>query len=165
MKNIIGKVKESINRTPEAFKSVYGEAVDKLNNGLKKIGNMGSEAKNKVLDFANEIISILPILEEFGYKTTELRVGVSIPPTIEMDVLKVKEISKQEHDAKLEMYKARSMFNLILKALESARSIQTKLSMGDEYHHEFSLQISIPPNIGIKYRLKENLNQIKVIEE
>jgi len=112
------------------------------------------------LDFADEIISILPILEEFGYKTTELRIGVSIPPTIEMDVLKVREISKEERSEKLEQYKAKSMFNLILKALESARSIQSKLSIGNDYYHEFSLQISIPPNIGIKYRLKENLSQI-----
>jgi len=164
MKDLIGKVKGSFGKTPEAIKSVYGDAVDKLNSGLKAISNMGSEAKNKVLNFTNEIISIIPILEEFGYKTTELRVGVSIPPTMEMDVLKVMEISQEEHDQKLEKYKAKSMFNLILKALESARSIQSKLSIGDDYYHEFSLQISIPPNIGIKYRLKENLSQIKIIE-
>ncbi|MEO9964213.1 MAG: hypothetical protein ABJF11_00400 [Reichenbachiella sp.] len=165
MKNLIGKVKDGINKSPETLKSVYGDAVSKLNSGLSKIGNMGTEAKNKVLDFTNEIISLLPILEEFGYKTTELRVGVSIPPTIEIDVLKVKEISKEEHDEKLQLYKSRNMFNLILKALESALSIQDRLSIGDDYYHEFSLQISIPPNIGIKYRLKENLEKIALIEQ
>lgn len=158
MKQIIGKVKDSIAKTPESIKNTYGEAVDKLNSGLKKIGDMGTEAKNKVFNFANEIISILPILEEFGYKTTEFRVGVSIPPTVEMDVLKVKDIDEKLHDEMMEKYQAKGMFTLIIKALESAKSIQDKLPIGDDYYHEFSLEITIPPNVGVKYRLKEMTN-------
>ncbi|MEQ9425886.1 MAG: hypothetical protein RJQ09_15790 [Cyclobacteriaceae bacterium] len=158
MKNMLAKVKVGIERYPEAIKSVYGNALDKLNTGLSKIANMGSETKSKVLDFTNEIVSILPILEEFGYKASELRVGVSLPPSIEMDVLKVNEITKKDHDEKMEKYKARKMFNLIIKSLESARDIQDKVKIGDDYHHEFSLHITIPPNVGIKYRLKEMAN-------
>ena len=162
---IIGKVKEGFSSAPEALKNTYGDALDKLNSGLKKVGDMGSEAKNKVLNFANEIISFLPILEEFGYKTTEFRVGISIPPTVEMDVLKVKDISEETYKEKLNEYQAKHMFNLILKALESARSIQDKLPIGDDYHHEFSLQITIPPNVGVKYRLKEMAeSEITLIE-
>ncbi len=157
MKKVLGKVKEQIQKTPEAVKAVYGNAVEKLNGGLGKIGNMGVDAKDKVVDFGNEIISILPILEKFGYKTSELRVGVSISPTIEMDVLKVEDIPKELHDVMLQTYKAKSMFSLILKALESAGYIQDRLKIGDDYYHEFSLQISMIPNIGIKYRLKEKL--------
>ena len=164
MKDLIGKVKEGWSKSSEAINAAYGDAVERLNSGLRKIGNMGNDAKMKVLDLTNEIMSVLPVLQEFGYKTTELRVGVSIPPTIELDVLKIHEITQEEYDAKLEKYKAKKMFKLILRALESARSIQDKLSMGDDYYHEFSLQISIPPNVGIKYRIKEQLSDIKLIE-
>ncbi|MFY0626357.1 MAG: hypothetical protein JXR07_08690 [Reichenbachiella sp.] len=165
MKRILGKVKEGISKTPESIKNTYGDAVDKLNGGLKKIGDMGSGAKEKVLNFANEIISILPILEEFGYKTTEFRVGISIPPTVEMDVLKIEDLDEATYNKKLDDYHAKMMFVLILKALESAKSIQDKLPIGDDYHHEFSLQITIPPNVGVKYRLKEMTNDITLIEK
>lgn len=164
MKHIFNKVKDSLSKTPETLKAAYGDAVDRLNAGLSKIGDMGNDAKDKVLNLANEIISILPILEEFGYKTTELRVGISIPPTIELDLLKVSEITEEEYNQKLEQYKAKGMFRLLMRALESARSIQDRLSMGDEYLHEFSLQISIPPNVGVKYRLKEQHQELKLIE-
>lgn len=164
MKKVIGKVKDQLSSSSDALGNAYGDAVGKLNNGLKKIGNLGADAKTKVTTVANEVIAILPILEKFGYKTTELRVGVSIVPTIELDVQRVKEIPKEEHDKMLEEYSARKMFSLIVKAIESAISIQDNLSIGDEYFHEFSLQITIPPNVGIKYRLKEGDHQLKLID-
>lgn len=165
MKKVIGKVKEQISSSSEAINSAYGDAVGKLNTGMQKIGNLSADVKKKVLNLANEVISTLPILEEFGFKTTELRVGISIIPTIELDVQKVKEISKEEHDEKMKKYKAKKMFGLIIRALESAISIQDNLSMGDDYYHEFSLQITLPPNVGIKYRLKEGIHELKLIEE
>lgn len=165
MKKVIGKVKNQLSSSSDVLSTVYGDAVGKLNNGLKKMGNLGTDVKSKVTDLANEVISVLPILEEFGYKTTELRVGISIVPTIELDVQRLAVISKEEHDEKLKKYKAKKMFSLIIKAIESAISIQDNLSMGDDYFHEFSLQITIPPNIGIKYRLKESMNELKLIEQ
>ncbi len=47
MKAIIGKVKDHISKSPEVFKSVYGDAVDKLKSGLKKISDLGAEAKKR----------------------------------------------------------------------------------------------------------------------
>jgi hypothetical protein len=129
--------------------------LNQLKNGLSKIGDIGTHTKHKFVDYVKDVFDVLPLIEQAGFKTNRLIIGVSIPPSIEIHFSRFKELSEEETKQILELYSDKKMFNLIFKALVMSNEFQGKLSSDTLVFSETCIEISIPPKISIKYLNKD----------
>ena len=157
------KEKGIIEKTTKSISDGADQILDQLKSGLSKIGDIGTNTKNKFIDYVKDVFNVLPLLEKAGFRTNRLIVGVSIPPSIEIHFSRFKEISKEEIDEMYEEYKEKKMFKLILKSLLLSNEFQSKLSSESLVFAETCIEISIPPKVSIKYLNKDiaNLNKIE----
>ncbi|MBU3011424.1 hypothetical protein KO506_08420 [Polaribacter vadi] len=153
--NIIKKTSKSITDSAD-------QIFEQFKNGVSKIGDLGTNTKNKFIDYVKDVFNVLPLLEKAGFRTNRLIVGVSIPPSVEIHFSRFKEVDKEEIDLLYEEYKDKKMFKMILKALLMSNEFQSKLSSESLVFAETCIEISIPPKVSIKYLNKEVANIHKI---
>lgn len=157
------KENKLIKKTTKTISDGADHILDQLKNGLSKIGDLGTNTKNKFINYVKDVFNVLPLLEKAGFKTNRLIVGVSIPPSVEIHFSRFKEISNEEIDVLFEEYKDKKMFKLILKSLLMSNEFQSKLSSDALVFSETCIEISIPPKVSIKYLNKDiaNFNKLE----
>ena len=157
------KEKSILKKTSKAVTDTTDQILNQLKNGLSKITDIGTNAKNKFVNYVKEVFDILPLIEKAGFRTNRLIVGISIPPSIEIHVSRFKEVDSKQIDKLYEEYRDKKMFKLILKSLLMSNEFQSKLSSNSLVFSETCIEISIPPKISIKYLNKDiaNLNKIE----
>ncbi|PWG05917.1 hypothetical protein [Polaribacter aquimarinus] len=151
-----------ITKTSKSITGGADQILEQLKNGLSKIGDLGTNTKNKFIDYVKEVFNVLPLLEKAGFRTNRLIVGVSIPPSVEIHFSRFKELNKEEIEVMYEEYKDRKMFKLILKSLLMSNEFQSKLSSESLVFSETCIEISIPPKVSIKYLNKDIANIAKI---
>ena len=156
------KEKGIIKKTTQTISEGADQIFEQFKNGVSKIGDIGTNTKNKFVDYVKDVFNVLPLIEKAGFKTNRLIVGVSIPPSIETHFSRFKEINKDEIDILYEEYKDRKMFKLILKSLLMSNDFQSKLSSESLVFAETCIEISIPPKVSIKYLNKDIANLHKI---
>ena len=157
------KEKNILKKTTKTISDGADQVLDQLKNGLSKIGDLGTNTKNKFIDYVKDVFNVLPLLEKAGFRTNRLIVGVSIPPSIEIHFSRFKEIEKEEIDSLYQEYKEKKMFKLILKSLIMSNDFQSKLSSDSLIFSETCIEISIPPKVSIKY-LNRDIAHLSKIE-
>ncbi|WCO03603.1 hypothetical protein [Psychroserpens ponticola] len=155
--------KSMIKKTTETISDSTDQVLNQLKNGLSKIGDLGSNAKNKFINYVKDVFDVLPLIEKAGFRTNRVIVGISIPPSIEIHVSRFKVFEEKEIEKLFEEYNDKKMFKLILKSLIMSNDFQSKLSSESLVFSETCIEISIPPKVSIKYLNKEiaNLNKIE----
>jgi len=138
------------------------KVLNQLKEGLSKIGNLGKTTKDKFTNYVKEIFDDLPILEEAGFVTNSIIVGISIPPSIEIHFTKFKEIDDDYIKRLNKKYKNKKMFKLILKSLIMSNNFQSKIASDNYVPNGICIEISIPPKVSIRY-LNKNLNNVNLI--
>lgn len=138
------------------------KVLNQLKEGLSKIGNLGKTTKDKFTNYVKEVFDVLPILEEAGFVTNGIVVGISIPPSIEIHFSNFKEIDEDAIKKLNEEHKNKKMFKLILKSLLVSNSFQNKISSENYISNGICVEISIPPKVSIKY-INKNLKNINSI--
>lgn len=156
------KEKSILNKTGKTIADGTDQIFEQFKNGISKIGDLGTSTKNKFIDYVKDVFNVLPLLENAGFRTNRLIVGVSIPPSIEIHFSRFKEINKNEIDILYQKYKDKKMFKLILKSLLMSNDFQSKLSSETMVFSETCIEISIPPKVSIKYLNKEIANLHKI---
>ena len=157
------KEKNILKKTGKTITDGADQIFEQFKNGVSKIGDLGTNTKNKFIDYVKDVFNVLPLLEKAGFRTNRLIVGVSIPPSVEIHFTRFKEIEKDEIDSLYAEYKDKKMFKLILKSLLMSNEFQSKLSSESLVFSETCIEISIPPKISIKYLNKDiaNINKIE----
>ena len=152
-----------IKKTSKTFSDSTDQVLSQLKNGLSKIGDFGTNTKNKFINYVKDIFDILPLIEKAGFRTNRLIVGISVPPSVEIHVSRFKEIDDKQIENLYEEYNDKKMFKLILKSLIMSNDFQGKLSTGSLVFSETCIEISIPPKVSIKYLNKDiaDLNKIE----
>ncbi len=156
------KEKNILKKTTKTITDSADQVLEQLKNGFSKIADLGTNTKNKFIDYIKEVFNVLPLLEKAGFRTNRLIVGVSIPPSVEIHFSRFKEIDSSEIDAFYKEYKDKKMFKLILKSLLMSNDFQSKLSSESLVFSETCIEISIPPKVSIKYLNKDIANLIKL---
>ncbi|AXT19157.1 hypothetical protein D7030_13965 [Flavobacteriaceae bacterium AU392] len=138
------------------------KVLNQLKEGLSKIGDLGKATKDKFTNYVKEVFDILPILEEAGFVTNSLIVGISIPPSIEIHFSKFKEVDEDTIKKLNKEYKDKKMFKLILKSLLMSNNFQSKIASDNYVPNGICIEISIPPKVSIRY-LNKNLKNVNFI--
>jgi len=159
------KEKSLIKKTTTAVNDSSEQLLHQLKTGLSKIGDIGTASKNKFISYVKEVFAVLPHIEEVGFRTNRLIVGISIPPSVEIHVSRFKELNEKEMEKLLGQYSDKKMFKLILKALLMSNEFQGKLSSDALVFSETCIEISIPPKVSIKYVDKDIANLTKIEAE
>ena len=133
------KEENILKKTSNTITNGADQIFEQFKSGISKIGDLGSNTKNKFLEYVKDV---LPILEKAGFRTNRLIVGVSIPPSVEIHFTRFKEIDKEEIDILYEEYKDKKMFKMILKSLLLSNDFQSKLSSESLVFSETCIEIS-----------------------
>lgn len=153
-----------LNKASKKVTEGTDQLLNQLKSGLQKLGDLGTVTKDKFIDYIKDVFDVLPHIEEAGFKTKRIIIGISIPPSIEIHVFRVKELNSKQIEVLMNKYESQKMFKLILKALLVSNDFQSKISSESMVFSETCIEISIPPRISIKYLDKE-LASIKKIEQ
>ena len=154
-----------LKKTSKTVTDSSEQILNQLKNGLSKIGDLGTSTKNKFVDYVKDVFDVLPLIENAGFRTNRLIVGISIPPSIEIHFSRFKELSEEETEKLLETYSDKKMFKLIFKALKMSNEFQGKLSSDTLVFSETCIEISIPPKVSIKYLNKDISNLTRIETE
>ena len=103
----------------------------------------------------NDVLAVLPILEQVGYRTNEFKIGMSIAPVIEISFSRFLNVSEEEVEKIKKEQEEKTMFNMILSMLETANSISGKLETDNFDFHETIVEISVPPKVSLRYVNKD----------
>ncbi len=152
---------------PESSKSnnKMDNVINQLKSGLSKIGDLGTNTKDKFVNYVKDIFDVLPLIEKAGFRTNRLIVGVSIPPSVEIHFSRVTEFDENHIQKLMDEYANKKMFKLILKGLLMSNEFQSKISTDDLIFSETCIEISIPPKISIKYLNKDIASLHKIETE
>jgi len=151
MKDFRKNLKEGLSKTSDFVKKSSGDVVEKLKEGVEKISQVGPAAKEKIVEVVNDVVAVLPILEQAGYRTNEFKIGVALAPVIEVSFSKMEEVPEEALEALKKEHEDKKMFNMILSMLNTANSLSAKLEAEDFSFHETVVEITVPPKVSLRY--------------
>ncbi len=145
MKDLINKVTEKANEMKDA--AVEGISLDKL---AEKISSVGDAAKEKITNTTNEVISLSPIIEEMGYKTTGISVTVGLPPDVTFHFQKTADVSAERRAEIMAQNKDKAMLSTIVKMLVTTDEYRNKLKLGAFKFNNIDVCIGLTPGMTIQ---------------
>jgi hypothetical protein len=161
MKDFRKNLKDGLAMTSNFVKKSSEDVVEKLKEGVDKIGQIGPVAKEKIIDVVNDVVAVLPLLEQAGYRTNEFKIGMALPPVIEVSFSKMEEVPEETLEALKQEHEDKKMFNMILSMLNTANSLSAKLEADDFSFHETVVEITVPPKVSLRY-VHKKLEPIRV---
>jgi hypothetical protein len=151
MKDFRKNLKDGLAMTSSFVKKSSEDVVEKLKEGVEKISQVGPVAKEKIIEVVNDVLAVLPILEQAGYRTNEFKIGIALAPIIEVSFSRMEEVPEDELEALIKEHEDKKMFNMILSMLNTANSLSTKLDADDFNFHETVVEITVPPKVSLRY--------------
>lgn len=145
MKDFLNKVTEKASEMKDA--AMDSISIEKLN---EKITSVGDAAKEKITNTTNELISLSPILEEMGYKTTSISVTVGLPPDITFHFEKTAEVSAERRQEIMEQHKDKAMLGTMVKMLVTTDEYRNKLKLGSFKFSNIDVCIGLTPGMTIQ---------------
>jgi len=152
MKDFTKKFKDGLSKTSDFLKKSSEDAAQKLREGAEKLSNIGPMTVDKVADVVNDVIAVLPLLEEAGYINKGFDIGIAVTPIIEVSFSKIKDLSEEELSALKEKHKDSRMFGMILSTLQTADSLSKKIKAEAYEFEETIVEITVPPSVSLRYR-------------
>lgn len=152
-------LKDSLTRTAEFLKKSSEEAASKIKEGVDKIGNIGPATINKAAELVNELIAVLPLLEEAGYLAQSFNIGLALAPVIEVNFRIGQELEQDVLNALKEKHSDKRLFGMILGTLEMARDLSEKIDTEDFAFEETIVEITVPPKVNLRYINKKSISK------
>jgi hypothetical protein len=143
--------KEGLDKAAEFLKKSSEEVGSKLKEGVEKISQIGPAAVDKAADLVNDLIAIMPLLEEAGYPVQSFSVCLALSPMIEVSFLMGHEIEAEKLEALKKEHEDKRLFNMILGTLKVARDLAAKIDDEDYTFEETVVEITMPPKVNLRY--------------
>lgn len=138
------KVSESTGSMIEGFENLF--SLEKL---TEKFSNMSDATKEKYIKYNNDLISLAPIIESIGFKTTEIELSMGIPPSFTFHFEKIKDTTKEEREAILQQHNDNALLKPIVKMLVAADSYQDKIKMGNFRFTCIEVNLGLTPGVNL----------------
>lgn len=145
MKDIFNKVTEKVSDAKNSVLDSFS-----LESLSEKFTGMTDAAKEKATTFTNELISLAPILEEMGFKTTGISITMGLPPDVTFHFIKGDDVSPERRRELLELHKDKAMLGTITKMLVTTDEYQDKLKLGSFHFSTIDLCIGLTPGVTIQ---------------
>ena len=129
----------------------FAKTTEFLKNSAEKLSSVGPVAKEKAVEVVNDVLAVLPIIEDAGYRTNEFNIGIGLSPVIEISFSKFLDIPQEKIDVLKQEHEEKKMFNMILTMLDTASSLAGKLDADDFNFYETIVEIGISPKVSLRY--------------
>ena len=144
---------ESVSNT---FKQQLSTAKDKASDAAgalsDKVNSLKEAGTDKIKSYMDEISHGLPLIEEAGFKVDGINIDLGLPPDISIGFSKTSEVSTETIQVLIEKNQDKKLLCLILNALHSANSLQSKITMDKFLFGGVSIKLGLPPEISLKYK-------------
>lgn len=154
MKDLFNKVTEKVSEHTDAVKDMMDANLN-FSKFSEKFTGMTDAAKEKSIGVMNDLISLAPIIDEMGFKTTGITVSLGLPPDVTFHFQKAKDISEEEREAILAQHKDKAMLATIVKTLFLADSYQQKLKLGSFRFTNIDVCIGLTGGVSFQLVPKE----------
>ncbi len=128
----------------------YDDAVHLLKDTLNRFYDIKHLTAEKLAMLANDLIALSPIIEETGFRTKEVNLGVSVPPRVVFHFEKCKDVSREEIQKIMEAHSDKILLKVIVTTLLSADDFQRRLTMGTFKFTEIDIEVGVPPQVNVK---------------
>jgi len=149
MKDLINKVSDKISDTKDAMMEGM-ESIFSFEKLTEKFSNMTESAKEKSANFTSDLISLSPIIEEIGFKTKGITLGIGLPPSATFHFEKYKEIDEARRNEIVEQHKEKPLLSVIVNTLVTADNYQKKVSLGNFRFECIEVCIGLTPGVNVQ---------------
>lgn len=161
MKDIFGKMTQKITEV----KDTMAEGVENmlhLENFTDRFSGISESTNNLYAQYSSELIALSPIIEEIGFKTTEMDFSISIPPSVQLCFEKLKETTLEKKQEILELHKDNRFLAPIVKMLMTADNFQDKITLGNFKFASIKIDLGLAPGLNLKLVPKVQQQQKKI---
>ncbi len=151
MKDFLNKMSEKASDMKDAVSESF--SMDKLS---EKIASISDGAKDKITKTTNDLISLSPIIEEMGYKTTSISVTVGLPPDVTFHFQKTADVSAERRAEIMAQHKDKALLGTVVKMLVTTDEYRDKLKLGAFKFNNIDVCIGLTPGMTIQLVPEEN---------
>lgn len=151
MKDFLNKMSEKASDMKDAVSESF--SMDKLS---EKIASVSDGAKDKITNTTNDLISLSPIIEEMGYKTTSISVTVGLPPDVTFHFQKTADVSAERRAEIMAQHKDKALLGTVVKMLVATDEYREKLKLGAFKFNNIDVCIGLTPGMTIQLVPEEN---------
>lgn len=144
-------IKADLTTAVSAAEDYFRKSLEMLRKTLFKKETV-AKSKEQITELTEEVERVMPLINQIGYKTREVRIGIGVPPVLEIYYQKIKDVDRKEINQILKDNKDDTAFRLIAKALLSADTIHKKINkVGNQKFKEVILTLTLPPRVTLMY--------------
>ncbi|MGN6477759.1 MAG: hypothetical protein ACTHKV_11075 [Flavipsychrobacter sp.] len=151
MKDFLNKMSEKASDMKDAVSENF--SMEKLS---EKIASVSDGAKDKITKTTNDLISLSPIIEEMGYKTTSISVTVGLPPDVTFHFQKTADVSAERRAEIMAQHKDKALLGTVVKMLVATDEHRDKLKLGAFKFNNIDVCIGLTPGMTIQLVPEEN---------
>ena len=148
MKDMFNKLSDKVTETTgsmmEGFENMFS-----LESMADKFANMSDSAKEKYVKYNNDLISLSPIIEEIGFKTTQIDLSMGIPPSFTFHFEKTKDVTPERRTEILDQHKDNALLKPIVKMLVAADNYQNKIQLGSFRFTCIEVNLGLTPGVNL----------------
>lgn len=149
MKNLVNKVSGIVSDAKDVV-------MESMENGMKlseltdMFSKAGDAAKEKSEKYTSDLIALSPIIEQIGFKTKSINLGIGLNPTVSFNFEKFKETDPEARQKVLDEHKDKVLLGMMVKALISADDYQSKIKLGSFKFNTITITVGLAPSISIQ---------------
>ncbi|MCB9047055.1 MAG: hypothetical protein H6550_13055 [Chitinophagales bacterium] len=148
MKEMFTKISDKVSETTgtmmEGFENLF--SLEKL---ADKFSDMSDASKEKYTKYNNDLISLSPIIEEIGFKTSEIELSMGIPPSFTFHFEKIKDTSPERRQEILAQHSENKLLKPIVKMLIAADNYQDKIKLGSFKFSCIEVSLGLTPGVNL----------------
>lgn len=144
MKDMFNKLTETTGNMMEDLGNMFSP--EKL---AEKMTSMSEASKEKYTKYTNDLISLSPIIESIGFKTSQINLSMGIPPSFTFHFTKIKDTTPEEREAILQQNSGNPLLKPIVKMLIAADTYQEKIKLGSFKFTSIDVSLGLTPGVNM----------------
>lgn len=148
MKDMLNKMTQKIADVKDTMKEGMENMIN-LEKLTDKFSGFSEATGNMYAQYTSELIALSPIIEEIGFKTTEIEFNISIPPSFVFHFQKLKETTQEKRQEILDLHKENRFLAPIVKMLITADTFQDKVKLGTFKFRSVKINLGLSPGLHL----------------
>ena len=127
------------------------QARDLLGTAAEKFSDIKDAGAEKLDAYVDELLQGVPLIEEAGFEVSGINIDLGIPPDISVSFKKHGEVSAEKIGEIMEQNPDNKVLYMVLKGLQTAVNLQSKITMNKFTFSGVSIKLGIPPSVSLQY--------------
>jgi hypothetical protein len=146
VKNVLNKMTQKVSEVKDSMMGVV-ENMLQLEKLTEKFSSISESTGNLYAQYTSELIALSPIIEEIGFRTTEIEFHLGIPPSFLFHFEKIKDTTPEKKQEILDLHKENRLLAPVVKMLMTADNFQGKIKLGGFKFRSVKINLGLTPGI------------------